>query len=78
MRTDQGREATVGPRDTINTAYNRMRAGDVWQPPATADPAALLPLFRADKVAIVEDAAARFLGVVTEVDLINHQRRKLG
>ncbi len=120
-RADQGRAITVGPKDTINTAYNRMRANDVSQLPvmdgdrivglldeedllmavhecadcfkdtvdrhmtsrldtlpATADTSALLPLFKADKVAIVEDAQGRFLGMVTKVDLINHLRRKLG
>jgi cystathionine beta-synthase len=120
-RADQGRAITVGPKDTINTAYNRMRANDVSQLPvldghrivglldeddllmavhecpdcfkdtvdrhmtsrldvlpATADTSALLPLFKADKVAIVEDAEGRFLGMVTRVDLINHLRRKLG
>ena len=120
-RADQGRAITVGPKDTINTAYNRMRANDVSQLPvmdgsrivglldeddllmavhecpdcfkdtvdrhmtsrldvlpATADTAALLPLFKADKVAIVEDAEGRFIGMVTRVDLINHLRRKLG
>ncbi|GHD58061.1 cystathionine beta-synthase [Thalassobaculum fulvum] len=120
-RADQGRAITVGPKDTINTAYNRMRANDVSQLPvmdgsrivglldeddllmavhecpdcfkdtvdrhmtsrldvlpATADTSALLPLFKADKVAIVEDAEGRFIGMVTRVDLINHLRRKLG
>jgi len=120
-RADQGRAITVGPKDTINTAYNRMRANDVSQLPvmdgerivglldeedllmavhecadcfkdtvdrhmtsrldtlpATAGTSALLPLFKADKVAIVEDADGRFLGMVTKVDLINHLRRKLG
>lgn len=119
-RADEGRVVTVGPKDTINTAYNRMRANDVSQLPvmdgsrivglldeedllmavhecadcfrdtvdrhmtarldvlpATAGTAALVPLFRADKVAIVEDAQGRFLGMVTKVDLINHLRRKL-
>ncbi|HEY9567893.1 MAG TPA: CBS domain-containing protein [Thalassobaculum sp.] len=112
---------SVGPSDTINTAYNRMRANDVSQLPvmdgdrivglldeedllmavhecpdcfgdavdrhmtshldtlpATAETAALLPLFKADKVAIVEDPQGRFLGMITKVDLINHLRRKHG
>lgn len=120
-RADQGRVISVGPKDTINTAYNRMRANDVSQLPvmdgdrivglldeedllmavhecadcfkdtvdrhmtsrldtlpASAETAALLPLFKADKVAIIEDAQGRFLGMVTKVDLINHLRRKLG
>ena len=45
--------------------------------PASADSTALLPLFKADKVAIVEDGEGRFLGMVTKVDLINHLRRTL-
>jgi len=120
-RADQGRVISVGPQDTINTAYNRMRANDVSQLPvmdgdrivglldeedllmavhecadcfqdtvdrhmtgrldtlpSTAETSALLPLFKADKVAIVEDVQGRFLGMVTKVDLINHLRRKLG
>ncbi|MEQ8398006.1 cystathionine beta-synthase [Thalassobaculum sp.] len=120
-RADEGRIVSVGPKDTINTAYNRMRANDVSQLPvidgtkivglldeedllmavhecadcfqdtvdahmtskldtlaASADTSALLPLFRADKVAIVEDGEGTFLGMVTKVDLINHLRRKLG
>src|SRR3546814_4891288 len=95
------------PSDTINTAYNRMRANDVSQLPvmdgdrivglldeedllmavhecpdcfgdavdrhmtshldtlpATAETAALLPLFKADKVAIVENPQGRFLGKI--------------
>jgi cystathionine beta-synthase len=120
-RADEGRIVSVGPKDTINTAYNRMRANDVSQLPvidgtkivglldeedllmavhecadcfqdavdthmtskldtlaAGADTSALLPLFKADKVAIVEDDKGTFLGMVTKVDLINHLRRKLG
>jgi len=119
-RADEGRVITVGPEDTINTAYNRMRANEISQLPVmdgdgvvgildegdvlmavhdhaecfnepvskhmTADldilpveaPVSMLvPLFRADKVAIVEDEG-RFLGVITKVDLINHMRRSLG
>ncbi len=36
----------------------------------------LLPVFRADRVAIVVDGE-KFLGLVTKVDLINHLRQKL-
>ncbi len=120
-RADQGRVISVGPNDTINTAYNRMRANDVSQLPvmdgtrivglldeedllmavhgcadcfkdtvdrhmtsrldtlpASAGTSALLSVFKADKVAIVEDAEGTFLGMVTKVDLINHLRRTLG
>jgi len=36
---------------------------------------ALLPIFRADRVAIVVDGG-RFLGLITKIDLINHLRQK--
>ena len=119
-RADQGRVISVGPGDTINTAYNRMRANEVSQVPVLAEDgnavgvldeedimlavhgrpevfgepvrdhmtekldlidvdsrvSDLVPLFRADKVAIVVDDG-RFLGIITRVDLINHIRRSL-
>ena len=37
---------------------------------------ALLPILRADRVALVVDGD-RFLGVVTRIDLVNHLRRRL-
>jgi cystathionine beta-synthase len=37
----------------------------------------LLPIFRADRVAIVVDSEGRYQGLVTKIDLINYLRRKL-
>ena len=119
-RADEGRVISVGPEDTVNTAYNRMRANEISQLPVldgvgvvgildeedvlmavhdhvecfkepvskymTADldivpveapTSTLVSLFRADKVAIVQDGS-RFVGMITKVDLINHMRRSLG
>jgi cystathionine beta-synthase len=36
-RADQGRVISVGPQDTVNTAYNRMRANEVSQVPVIQD-----------------------------------------
>lgn len=36
-RADQGRVISVGPEDTVNTAYNRMRANEVSQVPVMQD-----------------------------------------
>lgn len=36
-RADEGRVISVGPEDTLNTAYNRMRANDVSQLPVLHD-----------------------------------------
>jgi cystathionine beta-synthase len=117
-RHDEGGTITVGPGDTLRTAYSRMRAADVSQLPVMEDGRciglldesdllrvviarrqddpfgqavesamtrqvqtldagepidALLPLFAADRVAVVTEGD-RFLGLVTRVDLINHLR----
>jgi cystathionine beta-synthase len=117
-RHDEGGTITVGPGDTLRTAYSRMRATDVSQLPVVEDGRciglldesdllrvvmarreddpfgqavesamtrqvqtldagepidALLPLFAADRVAVVTEGD-RFLGLVTRVDLINHLR----
>lgn len=37
----------------------------------------LMPIFRADRVAIVVDADGRYVGLITKIDLINYLRRKL-
>ncbi len=110
----------VGPGDTLNTAYGRMRANDVSQLPVLDDnetiiglldeedlllavhdsPScfadnvsqhmtteldiidyaagidSLFPIFKAGKVAIVQQGPT-FLGLITRVDLINHLRRKV-
>ncbi len=36
----------------------------------------LVPIFRADRVAIVVDAAGAYLGLITKIDLINYLRRR--
>ena len=119
-RADEGRVVMVGPGDTLNTAYGRMRANDVSQLPVLDDnetiiglldeedlllavhdsPScfadnvsqhmtteldiidyaagidSLFPIFKAGKVAIVQQGPT-FLGLITSVDLINHLRRKV-
>ena len=47
---------------------------EVIEPSAPID--ALLPIFRADRVALVVDGE-EFLGLITKIDLINHLRQKL-
>lgn len=37
----------------------------------------LLPIFRADRVAIVRDKDGKFYGLITKIDLINYLRRQL-
>ncbi len=37
----------------------------------------LMPIFRADRVAIVVDNAGKYVGLITKIDLINYLRRKL-
>ncbi|MFO0783990.1 MAG: pyridoxal-phosphate dependent enzyme [Phycisphaerales bacterium] len=39
-------------------------------------PSSLLPIFRADRVAIVKDSSA-FYGIITKIDLINYLRKQL-
>ena len=41
-----------------------------------AKPADLIPIFRADRVAIVADDSA-FYGIITKIDLINYMRKQL-
>ena len=76
------RFARSEPFDRFAAWLKEAEAGEPNDPNAmalaTADAAALLPVFWADKVAIVEDADGTFLGMITKVDLINHLRRKLG
>lgn len=43
----------------------------------TAPVADLLPIFRADRVAIVVDDAGKYLGLITRIDLINYLRRQM-
>jgi len=47
---------------------------EVVAPEATIDD--LVPIFRADRVAIVVDGDD-FLGLITQVDLLNHLRQKV-
>ncbi|TVQ32262.1 MAG: pyridoxal-phosphate dependent enzyme [Phycisphaeraceae bacterium] len=44
--------------------------------PPTASVKDLLPIFRADRVAIVVDGDGAFLGLITRIDLINYLRRQ--
>jgi len=45
--------------------------------PPAASVDTLLPIFRADRVAIVVDEHDKYLGLITKVDLINYLRRQL-
>jgi cystathionine beta-synthase len=38
---------------------------------------ALMPIFRADRVAIVVDKAGRYYGLITKIDMVNHLRSQL-
>ena len=118
-RHDEGASVTIGPEDTLNTAYGRMKLYDVSQLPVLegeraigvidesdlllaifnehllfTDPVRramshgietipvnaplrdLVSAFDRGLVAVIVDGA-RFLGVITRIDLINHLRRKV-
>lgn len=118
-RHDEGASITVGPDDTLNHAYSRMKLYEVSQLPVLADdqvvgiidesdlllatiadPAkfsapvhsamsarvetvqasasfeSLMPVFNRGHVVVVVDGA-RFLGLITRIDLINHLRNKV-
>lgn len=45
--------------------------------PPTADVKDLMPIFRADRVAIVSDAEGVYYGLITKIDLINYLRAQL-
>ncbi len=45
--------------------------------PPDADLDRVMPILRADRVAIVVDARERFLGLITRIDLINHLRQQV-
>jgi cystathionine beta-synthase len=45
--------------------------------PHTSSVNDLMPIFRADRVAIVNDEEGRFLGLITRIDLINMLRRQV-
>jgi cystathionine beta-synthase len=54
--------------DFMTSRLETVRPGDA--------PASLLPIFRADRVAIVKDESA-FYGIITKIDLINYLRKQL-
>ncbi|MDF1793253.1 MAG: pyridoxal-phosphate dependent enzyme [Thalassobaculaceae bacterium] len=54
-RADQGRVISVGPQDTVNTAYNRMRANEVSQVPVMQDGRAVGILDEDDILLAVHD-----------------------
>jgi cystathionine beta-synthase len=59
-RADEGRVISVGPEDTINTAYNRMRANDVSQLPVLQDGEIIGLLDEEDLMMAVLDCADCF------------------
>ena len=40
-------------------------------------PSTLMPIFRADRVAIVVDKKGAFYGLITKIDMINYLRSQL-
>ena len=64
-------EAAFGSpvRDHMTTRLETVRSD--------ADVSELLPIFRADRVAIVVDSDGGYLGLVTKIDLINYLRLRL-
>jgi cystathionine beta-synthase len=114
----EGATVTIGPDETIQAAYRRMKLYDISQLPvledgkvvgildesdllsaliddknafnrlvrsamtqavqtvdASEDPETLLPTFKQGRVAVVVDKG-RFLGLITQIDLIHFLRRK--
>jgi len=69
-RFDTGATVTVGPEDTLLTAYNRMRAADVSQLPVLIDGALIGIIDESDILAAVEGPEdlrkARFAGAVKD------------
>jgi cystathionine beta-synthase len=45
--------------------------------PTTKPVESLLPIFRADRVAIVVDDQGRYQGLITKIDMVNHLRKQL-
>ncbi len=68
--------AVYGHENQFRSLVNRYKTSklEVIAPSATLD--SLMPIFRADRVAIVVEDG-EFLGLITRVDLINHLRRTL-
>ena len=65
-RADEGRVISVGPEDTINTAYNRMRANDVSQLPVLHDGEIIGLLDEEDLMMAVLDCADCFGDAVSK------------
>ncbi len=63
----QGEATTVGPDDTLNTAYNRMRQADVSQVPVIDDGRLIGLLDESDILEAVENAADRDKGFARPV-----------
>ena len=68
--------AVYGHENQFRSLVNRYKTSklEVIAPSATLD--SLMPIFRADRVAIVVEEG-EFLGLITRIDLINHLRRTL-
>lgn len=66
---DDAKSAAARPvSDFMTSRLETVKPGD--------SPASLLPIFRADRVAIVKDDTA-FYGIITKIDLINYLRKQL-
>jgi cystathionine beta-synthase len=59
-RADQGRVISVGAKDTLNTAYGRMRANDISQVPVMDDEGIVGLLDEEDLMLAIHDDHARF------------------
>jgi cystathionine beta-synthase len=66
-RYGEGGAVTLGPDDTLNTAYNRMRQADVSQVPVIDDGRLIGLLDESDLLDAVEDAADRSKGFARRV-----------
>jgi cystathionine beta-synthase len=77
-RADEGRVVMVGPGDTLNTAYGRMRANDVSQLPVLDDNETIIGLLdEEDLLLAVHDSPSCFADNVsqhmtTELDIIDY------
>ena len=77
-RADEGRVVMVGPGDTLNTAYGRMRANDVSQLPVLDDNETIIGLLdEEDLLLAVHDSPTCFAENVsqhmtTELDIIDY------
>ena len=77
-RAEEGRVVTVGPEDTLNTAYGRMLANDVSQLPVLDDKETIIGLLdEEDLLLAVHDSPTCFAENVsqhmtTELDMIDY------